>query len=231
MTDEPRCPPNGRLQQGTSHQYIVDRLRREGHDGWVAAIESGRVSAFAVAVELGWAERSPTLLGERANQTKRRRHRLAQERRRLALDAGDGVLAPDKLTPDQRNFLLYGPRDAYDPAFDTEEQVHAAWEKHRELLLADYAIGRRPWAWRAVDRPELPWKGFDRERSTLWRAGALGEAERAELERQWRKDFEAGRDLKWADVPYELVKQWMAERRHQKEEPLNVTTERLNESV
>jgi hypothetical protein len=95
--------------------------------------------------------------------------------------------------------------------------VRAAWEKHRELLLADYAIGRRPWAWRAIDRPELPWRGYDRERSINWRAGVLSETERAELERQWRKDFEAGRDVKWADIPVELVRKWRVEHRSKKE--------------
>jgi hypothetical protein len=118
------------------------------------------------------------------------------------------AIAPDELSSDQRTFLLYGPRDAYDGAFADESAVLAAWEKHREHLLADYAIGRRPWAWAAIDRPELPWRGYDRERSILWRAGVLSPAERIELEAQWLRDFEAKRDLKWADIPVELVRQW-----------------------
>jgi hypothetical protein len=126
---------------------------------------------------------------------------------------------PGELSGRQREFLCYGPRDSYDDAFTDESAVLAAWEQHRQTLLAGYAIGRRPWAWRAIDRPELPWRGYDRERSGLWRAGALGAAEKTTLERQWRKDFEAGRDLKWADVPRELIRKWRAERRHKKEEP------------
>src|SRR5262245_25234972 len=43
--------------RGTSRAYLIDRLRREGHDDLVAAIEAGVVSAFAVAVELGWLRR------------------------------------------------------------------------------------------------------------------------------------------------------------------------------
>jgi hypothetical protein len=107
MTTDPSSPPNGRTQ-GTSHQYIVDRLRRAGHVEWLRAIEARRITAFAVACELGWATRPPTLLGERANQSKRRRQRLAEERQRLQP-------APDKLTPYQREFLLYGPTIASAP--------------------------------------------------------------------------------------------------------------------
>src|SRR5262245_3970181 len=99
------------------------------------------------------------------------------------------------LSSDQRIFLLYGPRDSYDDAFPDESAVLAAWEKHREALLADYAVGRRPWAWRTIDHPHLRWRGFDFERIDLWRApGVLGADERIELERMWRRDFERGRD-------------------------------------
>jgi hypothetical protein len=48
-------------------------LEREGFDDWIAAIESGRISAYAAAVELGWVKRPPTLSGEKANQARRRR--------------------------------------------------------------------------------------------------------------------------------------------------------------
>jgi hypothetical protein len=202
--------------QGTSHEYLLDRLRREGHADWLEAIESGRVSAFAVACELGWVTRSPTLLGERAGQTKRRRHRLAEERQRMA--SGGPQLDVGKLSSDQRTFLLYGPRDAYDDAFADEAAVLAAWEKHREELLAACPRGRRPWGWRAIDHPEIVWKGYDRERSGLWRAGVLGAEERIELEAEWRRDFDRGQK---SDVPVELVRRWKAERRQQKLSRLN----------
>jgi len=131
------------------------------------------------------------------------------------------AIASGELTSAQREFLCYGPKDAYDDAFPDESAVLAAWEAHKEHLLADYAVGRRPWGWRAIDFPQIPWRGYDRERSINWRAGVLGVEEKTTLERQWREDFEAGRDLKWADIPRELVRQWRAERRrqHQKEEP------------
>lgn len=218
MTDEPSSPPNGRMH-GTSREYILDRLRREGHVDWLEAIESGRLSAFSVAVELGWCKRPVTLTGEAANQSKRRRYRLAEEQRRIS----DGRFQPDpdKLSSDQRTFLLYGPDDRCGDAFDTEEEVRAAWEAHKEHLLADYAIGRRPWAWRVFDRPEVPWKGYDRERAINWRAGVLSPEERIAVEREWREDFLRGRDLK--SIPRELVRKWRAERRQQssKKEPSN----------
>jgi len=38
-------------------------------------------------------------------------------------------------------------------------------------------------------------------------------------QRQWRGHFVAGRDLKSADVPVELVRKWKAEHRRKKAEP------------
>jgi hypothetical protein len=214
-------------QQGHSREYLLDRLRREGHDGWVEAIEAGRVSAFEVACELGWTQRPPTRSGERANQAKRRQYRLAEEHKRM-VDGGrlqpppGSSKAPDKLTDAQENFLRYGPKDAYDSAFSDGAEVLTAWAQHRDRILRDYQNGRRPWGWRAIDRPRLPWKGFDRERSGLWRAGVLTEAERTQLETHWRKAFEQAQDLDeaaskahfaWADIPRELILRWTAERR------------------
>jgi hypothetical protein len=62
---------------GTNKSYIVSRLKRENLLDLVAAIESGRVSAYAVAIELGWASRRPTLGTGSGNQARRRRHQLA----------------------------------------------------------------------------------------------------------------------------------------------------------
>ena len=73
------APPKPR-QRGNSRAYIVARLRREGFDDWAVAVETGRISAFALACDLGWTRRPPTLLGEDTNQAKRRRYALAQLR-------------------------------------------------------------------------------------------------------------------------------------------------------
>jgi len=51
---------NGSLvKHGAGRGYILARLRREGLTDWIAAIEARKVSAFAVAVELGWFTRPP----------------------------------------------------------------------------------------------------------------------------------------------------------------------------
>jgi hypothetical protein len=65
--------------RGNSRDYILARLEREGLSGWIEAIRMRKISAFAVAVELGWAKRPQTLHGENglsgySNQAKRRRH-------------------------------------------------------------------------------------------------------------------------------------------------------------
>jgi hypothetical protein len=62
---------------GTSKSYIVSRLRREGLVHLVAAVESGRLSAFSIAVRLGWAARRPTLGTGSPNAAKRRQHQFS----------------------------------------------------------------------------------------------------------------------------------------------------------
>jgi hypothetical protein len=121
--------------------------------------------------------------------------------------------APDELTIEQENFLRYGPCDGCDDAFPDEEAVLEAWQAHRERILAQYHFARRPWGWRAIDHPRLRWKGLEQERAILWRADMLTVEERTTLERQWRKDFDRGLDLK--QIPRELVRQW----RQQKKSP------------
>jgi hypothetical protein len=146
------------------------------------------------------------------------------------------ALPPGHLSDKQRNFLCYGPRDAYDDAFADEGQARRAWALHREHILATYHTTRRPWGWRMFDRPEVPWRGLDRERSILWRVGAFTEAERLELEQTWRRDFDDAqrlngadarrKHLAWADVPRELIKKWNAELRQRgtKKEPAAAAT-------
>src|SRR5262249_34343750 len=87
MVDDPGQPKLGRWggprikgQQGanmkrgsTSVDYILARLEREGLTDWIDEIRARRVSAFAAAVELGWAERPQTLHGENCNQASLRR--------------------------------------------------------------------------------------------------------------------------------------------------------------
>jgi hypothetical protein len=63
-------------QYGTSRAYLLSRLQREGLTHHIAAIEQGRISAYAVAIQLGWASRRPTLGTGSPNAAKRRRHQL-----------------------------------------------------------------------------------------------------------------------------------------------------------
>src|SRR5262245_1553563 len=118
--------------------------------------------------------------------------------------------------------------------FGSREELRAAWEKNRDLMMRLWGRGgRRPAAYY-----EFEWSGvrpaYDLERSTLWRAGLLTAEEKAALEREWRAEFEKaqaadftlndGRGLlkgnrarrahyAWADIPAELIEAWSAERR------------------
>src|SRR4051812_30858183 len=88
-----------------------------------------------------------------------------------------------KLSHEQQMFLLYGPADRWNDAFADEGEVREAWNQHRARILGHYR-GARPWAFWAIDHPELRYRA-DRERSTLWRAGAFSSEEEEELEAEW----------------------------------------------
>jgi hypothetical protein len=84
----------------------------------------------------------------------------------------------------------------------------------------------------AVRGRGFPIPGYDRERSTLYQAGLLGEDERRELMAYWRQEFDrasgadffccvGGKNLhgaaarrehfRWADIPPPLVAAWGAQ--------------------
>jgi hypothetical protein len=117
--------------------------------------------------------------------------------------------APDELTSHEREFLLWGPDDRVGDAFDTEEQVFAAWQRHREPLLASCPPGRRPWGWRIFDCPWVPWHGYAKERATNWRANVLGIDEKLALEIEWQRDLARGRE---SDAPHELRRQYRSKK-------------------
>jgi hypothetical protein len=58
--------------RGHSVNYIIARLQRDGLTKWIEAIHQGKLSAFAVACELGWAKR-PTNLGTGSQNAARKR--------------------------------------------------------------------------------------------------------------------------------------------------------------
>jgi hypothetical protein len=78
--------------------------------------------------------------------------------------------------------LWLGPSPYLAPVFDSDEQRRELWFRHRDQMMEQHGSrGRRPVAWWRYEACELRWPGYDRERSTLYEAGLLGEAERAEL--------------------------------------------------
>jgi hypothetical protein len=117
-------------------------------------------------------------------------------------------------------------------AFDSDEQRRTAWFRHRDQLMQWLAKdGRRPQAWWTYECPEgLRYPGYDRERSTLYQSGVLGEEEAGELREWWRKEFDRAWDphfffcagpgkiftgavardkhYAWMDLPPELHQKW-----------------------
>jgi hypothetical protein len=123
----------------------------------------------------------------------------------------------------------------YRPAFGGEQERRAAWVRHRDRLMAAWAKhGKRPVGWWDYEAP-LPRPDSEREQSTLYEAGLLGETERAELLAEWRREFERAhgphlfhcdgpgavfhgaaarrRHYAWAGIPRALLAQWTRERR------------------
>jgi hypothetical protein len=86
--------------------------------------------------------------------------------------------------------LTYGPAREWRGAFASVEEARGVWERHRGQLMSFKAPGKRPWAWYEFEAPEGLRYDYDRERSTLWSAGLLTDSERAELEREWREQFD-----------------------------------------
>jgi hypothetical protein len=175
MADEPA--PSDHDHRGTSRDYILNRLRREQHDHFIAAIETGEVSAYAVAAALGWVSR-PAVLGTGSdNEAKRRTHRLAGLRAKASGELPD-------LTPDQLQELWLGPSPRRGSLFRTREELRAAWDRGRDYVMATWGRnGRRPQAWWEFEAPALGlrWPGVDREHRVLYEAGVLGAEEIAQL--------------------------------------------------
>jgi hypothetical protein len=210
--------PGAMALHGTSKRYIVERLRRENQTALLAAVESGQITALTAAVSLGWVSRPPLLGGST--------HRAHQRDFRLRKARGE-------LGPGEKMELIYGPSPAMGSCFESREALQAAWTAARDELLGRANPGRRPQAFY-----EFEWDGprpaYAVERSTLWRAGVLTADEQAELERDWKMEFEAAqgdftlndgsgellvgdcaRAAHYAhhDIPRELVRKWLAARR------------------
>src|SRR5262249_52979482 len=126
---------------------------------------------------------------------------------------------PIGLTEAMELWLGPGPQGS---AFRSREELLAAWQRGRDYVMRLWGShGRRPQIWWALET-DLPYPGYAHERSFLWRAGVLSEAERTELEVGWRAEFnaacrmgarEAREHFEHHDFPAELVAAWEAERK------------------
>ena len=115
-----------------------------------------------------------------------------------------------RLSHGQRMVFLYGYDPKWDDAFVDQADYEETWALHREHIMANYRHGRRPAAWWMLEAP-FKYPGYDEERQALFAAGLLEPAEREELVREWRQDFESGH--RWSDVPSSLWDEWEAQRR------------------
>jgi hypothetical protein len=222
-----RPPKPGAPPGSNSRAHILARLKREGRTNWIRAIESGAISCYAAACELGWKQRRSL---QRDGVRGKKRQMILN---RLGLRA-DGMPSPDALSATAEMELWLAPSPRLGSAFSSREAAAAAWAVHGERLFQRWgSAGRRPQAWWAFAAP-FPYPGFDVERSTLYENGLLTEEEARELEGYWREEFErtyrpefffcAGpgeiyrgeaarrKHFEWADVPAVLVERWTEER-------------------
>jgi len=80
---------------GTSREYLLSRLRKNGHFALVAAVERGDISAFQAAEHCGYVTRRPIAGGGSENTAKRRAYALHRALRDIeAQQEGDEGLAP-----------------------------------------------------------------------------------------------------------------------------------------
>jgi hypothetical protein len=112
------------------------------------------------------------------------------------------------LTFSELQELWLGAHPTTGSCFRSREELVAAWAMGRETVMRLWGShGRRP-----AGFYEFEWEGsrppYDRERSTLWRAGVLSEAERLEVETEWRAAFQeaAAADFSVNDGGDEILK-------------------------
>ena len=130
------------------------------------------------------------------------------------------------LTYSELQELWLGAHPTTGSCFRTREELVAAWAAGRAVVMRLWGShGRRPMAWWEFEAGELEHPGRDREQSTLWRAGVLSEAERGEVEAEWRREFDATRGksprerrehYEFHDIPPELVERWQGARKRRR---------------
>ena len=239
MAEDPPATP--RRQHGHSRVYILDRLKRENQTDLATAVEAGTVSAFAAAVQCGWTQRPPTLVAVTHQARKRR--------------VGFQAIGDGELSSGQKMELIYGPNPTQGSLFSTREALELAWATCRDELLARANPGHRPAIWWMLEASGLglEWPGYFNERSYLYKAGVLSAEEKAELEREWKTEFEVAQKANfllndgsgellvgdcarqahyaWADIPRELVKGWTTAARRRRARAQGASPEKAQEKT
>ena len=138
------------------------------------------------------------------------------------------------LTLSELQELWLGAHPTTGSHFRSREELVAAWEAGRAVVMRLWGShGRRPAGFYEFEF-DGPRPAYNVERSTLWRAGVLSAEEKAELEAEWKVEFERAyapnffhhdgvevlhgepavqAHLRWADVPRELTRRWAAARK------------------
>jgi hypothetical protein len=204
---------------GTSISHLRKRLIAVGRRDLLQAAEDGKISIYAAATAAGLRVRRP--IAGTGNSSRAKRRQRALER---IVSEGPSVSA-------QQQELWLGAGRA-GSLWCTPAELRRAWLLHRDQVMAWWGNhGRRPQGWWRFEADGLAWPGREQERSVLWRANRLTDAERVELERFWRVEFnrctarnfaivkpwpdpplegDAARaaHLAWADCPRELIEAW-----------------------
>jgi hypothetical protein len=167
------------MRGGTSVTFLKKRLADVGRLDLLAAVADGQISAYAAAEAAGLITRPPTAGTGNQGPAKRRQFTI----RRLTQSGPDPA--------SEAMELILGPSLMLGSLFATREELRAAWERHREALLQQSSPGRRPAGYYEFEWPHGPRPRYDVERSTLWRSGLLSDEEKAGLEHEWRREFEA----------------------------------------
>ena len=133
------------------------------------------------------------------------------------------------LTFSELQELWLGANRSQGSCFRSREELVAAWEAGRAVVMRLWGSGaRRPMGWWEFEAGDLVHPGYFRERSTLWRAGILTEAERVEVEAEWKREFDAARGMgarerrehyEHHDIPDELIERWTAATRRKQPRP------------
>src|SRR5262249_29076757 len=112
------------MPSGSRRDYILARLERDGRHDLAEAIREEPVSAYTIAVELGWTKRAEPV-GTSISTTN------AAKRRQYQLRA----LTGEGLSAGQMMEMQYGPSPSAGSLFADRQALEQAWQLTREHLL------------------------------------------------------------------------------------------------